>query len=63
MKVRIIGEKEVRQARRKKDIPIKEFREYVNDSQIFDDDDIFVYDEEIDFWCYYYDEELEIIEE
>ena len=51
------------QARRKKDIPIKEFREYVSSPHIFDDDDIFVYDDEIDYWCYYYDEELEIIEE
>jgi len=63
MKVRLVGEKDVRQARRKKDIPIKEFREYVSSPHIFDDDDIFVYDDEIDFWCYYYDEELEIIEE
>ena len=57
MKIRLVGEKDVRQARRKKDIPIKEFREYTNSPHIFDDDD------EIDYWCYYYDEELEIIEE
>ena len=63
MKVRIVGEKDIVQARRKKDIPIKEFREYTNSPHIFDDDDIFVYDDEIDYWCYYYDEELEIIEE